>query len=252
MALTEEELKMQLNVLTNRTDQNPDMVFKTTALLNKGLNPELFSGNSTKIVNALNDLAGSSSKVTDSVQDLANKMNEILMDTSLESKAHIWENLKSIMGKDTIIEGLNEVLQGNKKEEILGITPGFIGNLVSVEQNADGKLNLVPVDKEEIKNDFFDEMTADKVKYNNDLRPEFPNVHSAITYLLDNQGSVGGGEGGTVSGNVRWENILNKPAVGTELKIQNDQLCLLLDNNEYSAIDLASDSDIDAIIDRLK
>ena len=56
MALTEEELKQQANVLATKTEDNPNMPYKANATLNKGLNPDYYSGQYTKIVNALNKL----------------------------------------------------------------------------------------------------------------------------------------------------------------------------------------------------
>ena len=45
MALSEEQIKQQIDVLTTKTSENPEMVYKAIAALNKGLNPEYFSGN---------------------------------------------------------------------------------------------------------------------------------------------------------------------------------------------------------------
>ena len=55
--MTDEQLMLQLEILTSKTDQNPNMVYKANAALNKALNPSFFSGNATTIGNAINDLA---------------------------------------------------------------------------------------------------------------------------------------------------------------------------------------------------
>ena len=97
MAMTEEELKMQLDILTTKTEDNPDMVYKANAMLNQGLNPEYFTGNNTKIVNAINLLAEESVKTSEVAQLVAEKVNEILLDTSSDENKLIWENLKDLM-----------------------------------------------------------------------------------------------------------------------------------------------------------
>mgnify|MGYP003296124153 CR=1 FL=1 len=47
MALTTEELLLQMQILTEKTDEstNPNMIYKKSKALNKGLNPEYYSGN---------------------------------------------------------------------------------------------------------------------------------------------------------------------------------------------------------------
>ena len=57
MAMTDEELLLQMNILTTATENNENMKYRANAALNKGLNPEFFTGNNTKIVNAINKLA---------------------------------------------------------------------------------------------------------------------------------------------------------------------------------------------------
>ena len=56
MALTDQEKVLQAGILAEKTDTttNPNMVYSTAGAANKGLNPAYFTGNNTKIVNAMN------------------------------------------------------------------------------------------------------------------------------------------------------------------------------------------------------
>lgn len=250
MALTTEELLLQMNILATKTDEatNPNMPYKTNATLNKGLNPEFFTGNYTKIVNALNQLATKSKNNEITATLVANKVNSILLDTDVADNAAIWANVQNLMGQPTIIQGLQDILEGKKVDKVLGVTADDIGKVLSVDQNDEGDLIIKAVEMVAGGGDVA-ELFATDVKYDNPNRPEFSNVGSVLDYLLANQG-VNDGEGNIVV-NAIWEDIVNKPAVGTALKLEEDMLCLELDDGNMSTVELMTDNDIDALINEL-
>ena len=139
MAMTDEQLMLQLEILTSKTDQNPNMVYKANAALNKALNPSFFSGNATKIVNAINDLAVKTDQSIVTAKTVAQKVNDILLDVDTTDNAVIWENVKGLMGKETIIEGLEEILKGNLVDNVLGISSADYGKVLSVDVTNEGR-----------------------------------------------------------------------------------------------------------------
>ena len=80
MALSEEAILQQINVLTTKTAENAEMIYKSIPALNKGLNPAYFTGNDTKIVNAINKIAAEVNALNTAVVDMINKVNKIFKD----------------------------------------------------------------------------------------------------------------------------------------------------------------------------
>ena len=246
MALTDEELLLQMNILASKTSDNPNMPYKTNATLNKGLNPEHFSGNNSKIVNAINSLMAESVNTQANAKDVGLKLNSILLDTDATDNKPIWEHVQSLMGKPTIIEGLEDVLTGKKQQEILGLNENDIGKFLTVDKNEDGQLIVKAIDA--ILGGAPVSTSAEEVAYNNEEHTEISNVKDALDFLFNNK-SEGGA---TAPGEVFWDDIQNKPEIPNGLSINNDKLCL---NNEYgeevSSVELVSDSDLDVIINEL-
>ena len=176
MALSEDVLKLQLDILASKTSDNPDMVFKKNATLNKGLNPDYFSGQHTKIVNALNQLADSSNKSNTAVTSFMDKMNNILLDTSNEDNSRVFENLQDLMGAPTIIEGLVNVLEGNTQEQLLNLKQEDVGKFLTVGQTDDNKLVLNAIDLI---------LNAESIEYANESLPEVHNVKEALDYVAE-------------------------------------------------------------------
>ena len=176
MALSEDVLKLQLDILASKTSDNPDMVFKKNATLNKGLNPDYFSGQYTKIVNALNQLADSSNKANTAVTSFMDKMNNILLDTSNEDNSRVFESLQDLMGAPTIIEGLVNVLEGKTQEQILDLKQEDVGKFLTVGQTDDNKLVLSAIDLI---------LNAENIEYSNESLPEVHNVKEALDYVVE-------------------------------------------------------------------
>ena len=86
------------------TKTNPLMVYKTSQFTNKGLNPELFTGNETKIVNILNSLQEDVNQIDQTVSEVYQKYNPIIGDTTTPNIQLCRNSLKEVTGKESIIE----------------------------------------------------------------------------------------------------------------------------------------------------
>lgn len=102
----QDKLSVQCYVLTDRISSNANMQFDNNALRNKGLNPEYFKGNMTKVVNALNKLAENTSQIKTTVEDVYTKFNPVILDTYKPENQPILEAMRKATGKDTLIESV--------------------------------------------------------------------------------------------------------------------------------------------------
>ena len=247
MAMSSEELLLQMNILASKTDSttNPNMVFKSSGLLNKALDPAYFTSNNTKIVNAINLLAAQIAVADSKVTDLGNKVNSVLLDTSMESNQLLWEELQALMGKPTIIEGLKNILEGGNQQQLLGISVDDIGKVLSVAQDEDGNV-IVQAIEMAAGGGSGEVPTAIEIGYTNTEHPEISNVENALDYLFTNQGSSSG-----VVESIEWEKIMNPPAIPNALELTNEALILKDEVGEMSSVPLASDADMNNIIDTL-
>lgn len=255
MALTEEELLQQVNILATKTDEatNPNMVYKTNATLNKGLNPNYFSGQYTKIVNALNQLASASEISTTKVNDIAAKVNSILMDVDSSDNAPVWESVKELMEKDTIIEGIQHILQGQQIDKILGLDVADKGKVLSIDEDTNGNLVLKAI--EAAAGGTSAEVTAEAIEYSNDQVADITNVKEALDYIVNeivNGDFEGGLNGGTTIGEITWDMIDDRPEfIADGLELTDDQLILKDGESVLSTVPLVDNTDIDDIINQL-
>lgn len=92
-------------VLTRKMDTktNPLMVYKTAVTLNKGLNPELFAGNGTKVVNILNSLQKGINMAVNTVGGVYTKYNPVVGDTDQPSVQVYYNALKEATGQESLI-----------------------------------------------------------------------------------------------------------------------------------------------------
>lgn len=253
MALTEEQLQLQADILASKTDSttNPNMPYKANTTLNKGLNPDLFSGANTKIVNAINKLATDASFISNQSKDVTNKVNEILMDTSTSAGQSIWTEVKELMEKDTIIEGIRHILQGQQTDKILGLSSDNVGKVLTVGEDTLGNLIIDFVDmpqggsgggSSEGGGGSTGDVLAEQVMYFNPARPEFTNVAEALNAAL---------EGGGATGTIIWEQIVNRPDVPNKIEITEQELVLKGSDGDISSVELISSADIDDILSEL-
>ena len=90
-ATLNERKQVQYDVLTYKLDvtTNDKLVYKTSPLTNKGLNPNYFSGNNTKIVNILNKFYENINTINSTVEEVYEKFNPIILDTSIDANKAI-------------------------------------------------------------------------------------------------------------------------------------------------------------------
>lgn len=254
MAMTDEELLLQMKILTEKTDSttNPSMVFKTSKMLNKGLNPEYYSGNNTKIVNILNDLFAADQKTTEVANVVSNKINSILKDTDTSDGQAAWEKLQGAMGQATIIDGLNDLYEGKQAAKVLGLTADDIDKILTVGQDDQGNLVLKAV--EQIAGGST-EVKVEEIAYENRYVSSINNVKGALDYVINavvNDGIEGGLGGGTIVGEITWDMIDDRPTeIADNLLLTDTHLELKDGDTVISSVPLAQDSEIDAIIDNL-
>ena len=247
MALTDEQLVLQADILASKTDSdtNPNMVYKTIASLNKGLNPEVFTANNTKIVNAINYLAGIVTNAEYLVSTMGTKMNEALLDLSSDENKAIWEQTKELMGKTNIIEGMQSILEGQQQDKILGITAADIDKVLSVARNDNGDLVVKAIDM------IHPVSKVDEIEYTNNKSANIQNVKDALDYLFENMNNDNSGElgGGVTIGEITWDMIEGKPEIiADQLVLTDNNLTLSGQGSVISTIPLVDQQDIDELI----
>ena len=173
------------------------------------------------------------------------KVNDILLDVDTTDNAVIWENVKGLMGKETIIEGLEEILKGNLVDNVLGISSADYGKVLSVDVNNEGRAIVNAVNIGNVANAF-------SIGYMNLSQPLLSSVGDALDYILDNMENGGGYDGGlgggVIGGQISWDMILGKPFVPDNLNIEDGKLQLREGLRPISEIPLATDEDIEAIL----
>lgn len=113
MALTDEQKVLQADILTEKTDSstNPNMTYSTSTAKNKALNPNYFSGNDTKVVNAINATFKQAEKAIATVDNFSSKVNEVLLDVGSTNGLAKLEQLRTDMGQQTLVEGLIDLYE---------------------------------------------------------------------------------------------------------------------------------------------
>lgn len=237
MALSEEAILQQINVLTTKTAENAEMIYKSIPALNKGLNPAYFTGNDTKIVNAINKIAAEVNALNTAVVDMIDKVNKILLDTAGTANKEIWEETQKLMGEDTIIEGIKSILEGNLQQEILGLHKADDGKLLSVVLNEQGKPEVKPMS--------IDSLTVEVGSYDVAyIHRDYKGINSvgeAIDVILEDMQQP-----------LQWDDLVNVPKMADDLCIEEGALVLKsTDDSELANVPITCDSDIDNIINSL-
>ena len=80
-ATLNERKQVQYDILTYKLDTatNDKLVYKTSKVINKGLNPDYFSGNNTKIVNILNDFYKNINEINNTVGEVYKVFNPVVL-----------------------------------------------------------------------------------------------------------------------------------------------------------------------------
>ncbi len=145
--LTSEELIQQAKLLSTKTNNatNPNMKYSTVPLRNTGLNPDYFSAVQSSIVNAMNLIYKKNSDVDKKVTTFGNKISDTVGDTSSGEIAEKFENLKTLMGSNTIIEGLEDLYKNKLvvKDNLTETVKTIVGEQAKtiVDQAVDEKLS---------------------------------------------------------------------------------------------------------------
>ena len=254
MAMTDEELLLQMNILASKTDSktNPNMVYKTVAALNKGLNPEFFTGNNTKIVNAINDLAATTTNAETMVANLIQKTNEILMDTTTTSNVPIWKNVQSLMGQPTIIQGMQDLLEGKLSTKVIGVTADDINKILVVDVDTNNNPIIKAVEQVSSGGSV---SSLDELEYSNNYVSSITNAKEALDYVINeiaNSDFEGGLGGGIQIGEITWDMIDDRPEhVADKLSLTDTHLQLKDGDSVISTVPITSDNDIDEVMAKL-
>lgn len=109
-----ERKQVQYDVFTYRLDSttNDKLAYRASKLLNKGLNPNYFTGDNTKIVNILNDFYTVIDKTKSTVAEVYNVFNPVVLDTAVDSNKAILEAMRKATGKDTLVESVLALAKG--------------------------------------------------------------------------------------------------------------------------------------------
>jgi hypothetical protein len=253
MAMTDEELLLQMKILTEKADSstNPNMVYKSNKILNKGLNPDYYSGNDAKIVNILNNLFAADEKTSTVADNIANKVNSILKDTDTSDGQAVWEQLQNAMGKSTIIDGLNDLYAGKHVDKVLGVSEDDINKVLSVAKDDNGNLIIKAVDQIASEGPEANITLAD-LEYTNRYVSSITNAKGALDYIINkivNEGFDGGLGGGTIIGEITWDMIDDRPAyVADTIELTSTHLELKEGKTVVSSVQLANESDIDSLV----
>lgn len=256
MAMTEEELLLQMNILVNKISDNPNMVFKANKTLNKGLNPEYYSGNDSKIVNILNSLFEKNQQISDASTNVTNKVNDLLGDSSSTLGVANWEKLQGLMGQATIIEGLNDLFEAKHIDKILNVNINDKGKVLSIDEDEEGNLILKAIDAVTGGETNPVNVSVENIEYSNDQVTNITNVKEALDYVINeivNGDFEGGLGGGTTIGEITWDMIDDRPEfIADGLELTDEQLVLKDGDSILSTVPLVDNTDIDNIINQLE
>ena len=245
MALTDEQLAIQLQVLTEKTSDNASMTYTKTARTNKALNPDKFSGHNSKIVNAINLLYTDSIKTQADAATSTQILNDVLGSTSVPENETEWnsvvEILQSISPSYTnMIYASKAILTGEAISQILQVSAEDKGKLLSIDLDEENHVIIKTVTAGTGSGGDITTLDASSVTYKNDNVSSLTNVKEAIDYMLNNNLSE-----------INWENIKNKPNFVDALELTNDALLLKSGENAVSTVEIINDNDITEIVNAL-
>lgn len=135
-----EKFNIQSEVLSTETNKNPDMKYNKIPVLNKGLNPEVFPGSMSKVVNAINAAMDRSESARQYGADLFQKFNKLILDTSSSYGHNKFDEMIEKTGEETLIEAIVKLcdrldsgdfkLTAEMISNVLGFTPIAEANYV--------------------------------------------------------------------------------------------------------------------------
>ena len=245
MALTDEQLAIQLQVLTEKTSDNASMTYTKTARTNKALNPDKFSGYNSKIVNAINSLYTDLVKTQKDAATSTQILNNVLGSTAIpENETELNSVVEILRGISpsykNMIHASKAILTGEAISQILQVSAEDKGKLLSIDLDEENHVIIKTVTAGTGSGGDITTLDASSITYKNDNVSSLTNVKEAIDYMLNNNVSE-----------INWENIKNKPNFVDALELTNDALLLKSGENAVSTVEIINDNDITEIVNAL-
>ena len=122
------------------------------------------------------------------------------------------ENVKVLMGKNTVIEGIEAILQGQQVDKVLGLDPADQGKVLSIDVDDQGKAVLKAI---EMAASEPQDLTALNVSYTNSKVPTVKNVKTALDNIFTHAEKMG------KKYNVDSEAVVNAVNVPVTVKIRS-------------------------------
>lgn len=243
MALTDEQVLQQLNVLTEKTSDNASMKYTKSTRTNKGLNPEKFSSYNSKIVNAINLLYNDSLKIQADAAASTQMINDVMGSTLVTENQEIWNSVIEILTNikpayKNMIYASKAILTGEAISQILQVSKEDKGKLLSIDLDEENNviIKTVPAGS----GGSITSLDASAVTYSNTNITSLTNVKEAIDYMLTNNVSE-----------INWENIKNKPDLADGLGLTDTALVLKSGEKDMSTIELMNETDVTEIVNTL-
>nr|DAH85734.1 MAG TPA: hypothetical protein [Caudoviricetes sp.] len=243
MALTDEQVLQQLNVLTEKTSDNASMKYTKAARTNKGLNPEKFSSYNSKIVNAINLLYSDSLKIQADAATSTQMINDVMGSTSVAENQTVWNSVVEILTNikpayKNMIYASKAILTGEAISQILQVSKEDKGKLLSIDLDEENNviIKTVPAGS----GGSITSLDASAVTYSNTNITSLTNVKEAIDYMLTNNVSE-----------INWENIKNKPDLADGLGLTDTALVLKSGEKDMSTVELMNETDVTEIVSAL-
>ena len=245
MALTDEQLAIQLQVLTEKTSSNASMTYTKSARTNKALNPDKFSNYNSKIVNAINLLYDDSVITQADAATSTQILNDVLGSTAVPENKSEWDSVIEILhgispSYKNMINASKAILTGEAISQILQVSAADKGKLLSIDLDEENNVIIKTVTAGTGSGGDITTLDASNVTYTNTNVASLTNVKEAIDYMLNNNVSE-----------INWENIKNKPNFVDGLELTDSALLLKSGENSVSTVELISDNDITEIISGL-
>lgn len=243
MALTDEQVLQQLNVLTEKTSDNASMKYTKTVRTNKGLNPEKFSSYNSKIVNAINLLYSDSLQIQADAAASTKMINDVMGSTLLVENKEVWDSVVAILTNikpayNNMIYASKAILTGEAISQILQVSKEDKGKLLSIDVDEENHviIKTVPAGS----GGSITSLDASSVTYSNTNVTSLTNVKEAIDYMLTNNVSE-----------INWENIKNKPDLADGLGLTDTALVLKSGEKDMSTVELMNETDVTEIVNTL-
>jgi hypothetical protein len=156
------------------------------------------------------------------------------------------------MGQPTIIEGIQDLLEGKLEAKVLGVTAEDINKILVVDVDANNNPIIKAVEQTFSGGNI---SSLDELEYSNRYVSSITNAKEALDYVINEivNGDFEGGLGGGVQiGEITWDMIDDRPEhVADNLSLTNTHLQLKDGDSVISTVPITSDNDIDEVMAEL-